>query len=104
HDNRILDVADRIVSMVDGRIKSDVLVHEADVIVQFIRKVDGLGSLSVGTLASIADKMWTEQHSAGETILRQGETSKQFYVIRQGEVEVLRDENGEQRVVATLGE
>ena len=38
HDNRILDVADRIVNMVDGRIKSDVLVHEANVIVEFIRK------------------------------------------------------------------
>ena len=34
HDNRILDVADRIVNMVDGRIKSDVLVHEASVIVR----------------------------------------------------------------------
>ncbi len=29
HDNRILDVADRIVSLTDGRIKSDVLVREA---------------------------------------------------------------------------
>src|SRR3954464_5331643 len=27
HDNRILDIADRIVNMVDGHIKSDVLVH-----------------------------------------------------------------------------
>ena len=27
HDNRILDVADRIVNMVDGRIKSNVVVH-----------------------------------------------------------------------------
>ena len=65
------------------------LVHEADVIVQFIRKVDGLSSLSVATLASIADKMWTEQHVAGETIIRQGDLSKQLYVVRQGEVEVL---------------
>src|SRR5206468_6766945 len=37
HDNRILDVADRIVNMVDGRIKSDVVVREADLIVEFIQ-------------------------------------------------------------------
>jgi len=102
HDNRILDVADRIVNMVDGRIKSDVLVHEADVIVQFLKKVDGLANLSVGTLASIADKMWAEQRGVGEVVIRQGDPTKQFYVIRQGEVEVIREDGGEASVVATL--
>jgi putative ABC transport system ATP-binding protein len=104
HDNRILDVADRIVNMVDGRIKSDVLVHEARVIVEFLRKVELFKSLSVSTLASIADKMWTEQHSPGETVLRQGELSKNFYIVRRGEVEVYRTVDGQERRVAVLGE
>jgi putative ABC transport system ATP-binding protein len=104
HDNRILDVADRIVNMVDGRIKSDVLVHEASVIVQFIKKQEYFSGLSVGTLASIADKMWTQQHDPGEIVIRQGDTSKQFFVIRQGEVEVIREDDGQSRVVATLRE
>src|SRR5439155_26815130 len=65
HDNRILDIADRIVNMVDGRIKSDVIVHDADVIVEFLKRVPSFSALSVGTLASIADKMWAEQRIAG---------------------------------------
>jgi len=103
HDNRILDIADRIVNMVDGRIKSDVLVHEADVIVAFLKRVPFFSTLSVGTLASIADKMWAEQRIAGETVIHQGDTGMSFYVIRQGEVEVIK-EDGEAQVVATLGE
>src|SRR5437773_1511901 len=102
HDNRILDVADRIVNMVDGRIKSDVLVQEASKIVEFLKKVEYFSRLSVGTLASIADKMWTEQHSAGEIVIRQGDAGKHFYVIREGEVEILRDEDGETRVLNVL--
>ena len=104
HDNRILDVADRIVNMVDGRIKSDVLVQEANLIVEFLKRLDGFGKLSVGTLASIADKMWTQQHNAGTTVIYQGELSKQLFIIRQGEVEVIREENGESKVVNTLHE
>ena len=104
HDNRILDVADRIVSMVDGRIKSDVLVHEANVIVQFIKKQEYFSGLSVGTLASIADKMWTQQHAPGDIVIRQGDTTKQFFVIRQGEVDIIREEDGQSKVVATSRE
>jgi putative ABC transport system ATP-binding protein len=103
HDNRILDIADRIVNMVDGRIKSDVIVHEANVIVEFLKRVPSFSGLSVGTLASIADKMWAEQRIAGETIIRQGEPGMNFYVIRQGQVEVIK-EDGFDQVVATLGE
>jgi putative ABC transport system ATP-binding protein len=105
HDNRILDVADRIVNMVDGRIKSDVLVHEASMIVEFLRKVECFNGLSVGTLASIADKMWAEQHPSGDIVIRQGDLSKQFYVIRQGKVDILRDDgSGEAKVINTIGE
>ncbi len=104
HDNRILDVADRIVNMVDGRIKSDVLVQEANLIVEFLKRVDAFDQLSVGTLAAIADKMWTQQHNAGATVIRQGELSKQFFVIRQGEVDIIREDDGQSKVVNTLGE
>lgn len=104
HDNRILDVADRIVNMVDGRIKSDVLVQEANLIVEFLKRLDTFSGLSVGTLASIADKMWTQQHNAGTIVIHQGELSKQLFIIRQGEVEVVREENGESKVLAILRE
>ena len=104
HDNRILDVADRIVNMVDGRIKSDVLVAEADLIVEFIQKVAPFSSLTLSTLASIADKMWAEQVIEGEIIIRQGDPGENFYLVRQGEVEVLKSDGQTQRTVATIGE
>src|SRR6185436_312664 len=96
--------ADRIISMVDGRIKSDVVVHEADLIVEFIQQLAPFRGLSVPTLADIADEMWAEQRDAGEVIFRQGDTGENFYVVRQGAVDVIRERNGQEKVLSTLGE
>jgi putative ABC transport system ATP-binding protein len=104
HDNRILDAADRIVNMVDGRIKSDVLVQESDLIVEFIQNVAVFRGLRMAVLASIADKMFAHPVEAGETIVRQGEQGGDFYLVRDGEFEVWKEEAGEQRFVATLKE
>src|SRR5947208_2311056 len=40
HDNRILELADRIVNMVDGAIKSDMVLRQALMICEFLRTVD----------------------------------------------------------------
>ena len=61
---------------------------------RFLKKVEQFSRLSVSTLASIADKMWTEQHPAGDIVIRQGDVGRHFYVIREGEVEILREEGG----------
>jgi putative ABC transport system ATP-binding protein len=99
HDNRILDVADRVVNMVDGRIKSDVVVREAALICEFIQNSPAFRRLTPATLATVADKMWAEEHMAGEVVIRQGDLGDKFYLIRSGEVEVLTDEGaGPQRV------
>ena len=92
HDNRILDVADRIVNMVDGRIKSDVLVQEASVICEFLRKCPQFAGLSLPSLSEIADRMLVENYPPGTEVLRQGETGEKFYLIRHGAVEVVRTE------------
>lgn len=104
HDNRILDVADRIVNMVDGRIKSDVVVRESALICEFVQKLPPFRGLTPTTLAAIADKMWAEQHLAGDVILRQGDPGEKFFLVRRGEVEVFIEELGKQQVVAKLGE
>jgi putative ABC transport system ATP-binding protein len=104
HDNRILDVADRIVNMVDGRIKSDVNVQESSVICEFLQKCPVFSGLTPRTLTEVADKMLPEEYTPGQTVIRQGDVGDKFYLIRQGAVDVIVEDDKGKRVVATLGE
>jgi putative ABC transport system ATP-binding protein len=104
HDNRILDVADRIVNMVDGRIKSNVFVEEAAKVCEFLQKWDLFRDLTPRTLAEVADNMFRENFPAGEVIIRQGDPGDKFYLIRRGSVEVETARDGKTNVVAVLGE
>lgn len=88
HDNRILDVADRIVNLVDGRIVSDVLVKEAAVIGQMLASCEVFDGLTPRTLTEMADKMQAESWKAGERVIREGEPGDKFYLIRDGSVAV----------------
>ena len=89
HDNRILDVADRIVNMVEGRVRSDVLVHEASVIAKFLKQCEVFSRLSAGAITDIADRMKPEKHPPGSEIIHQGEQGDKFYLIRRGTVDVI---------------
>lgn len=102
HDNRILDVADRVVNMVDGHIKSDVVVRESALICEFIQKLPAFQRLTPATLASVADKMWAEQYLAGVVVIRQGDLGDKLYLVRHGEVEVLVDDGSGPKRVAML--
>ncbi len=104
HDNRILDVADRIVNMVDGRIKSNVNVQESSVICEFLQKCPVFAGFTPRTLTEIADKMWLEEYEAGARVIRQGDPGDKFYLIRQGTVDVIVESAGSRRVVATLAD
>jgi putative ABC transport system ATP-binding protein len=104
HDNRILDVADRIVNMVDGRIRSDVAVHETSVICSFLRQFPLFSDLQTSTLTEVADKMMVQEAQAGEVVIRQGDPGDLFYLIRSGRVDVIVEEDGVKRKVAELGE
>ena len=102
HDNRILDVADRIVNMVDGHVKSDVAVQEASVICEFLKGFPLFSDLTPTTLAEIADKMIVQEAAAGDTVIRQGDAGDLFYLIRSGSVDVLVDDGREEKKVAEL--
>lgn len=102
HDNRILDVADRIVNMVDGRVISDVLVQEAATITEFLQRNALFKNLSPGTMAEVADKVELERFAVGEVVIRQGDPGDKLYVIRSGKAEVSTSKDGEVRQVATL--
>ncbi len=102
HDNRILDVADRIVNMVDGRIKSNVAVQETSVICEFLKDFPLFSDLTPNTLAEIADQMVVHEAESGQRVLRQGDPGDLFYLIRSGTVDVLVDEKGQEKKVAEL--
>jgi putative ABC transport system ATP-binding protein len=105
HDNRILNVADRIVNMVDGRIVSDVYVSSTLKICTFLKRCKVFAELSPDALTKVAEKMGCEKFPTGATIIRQGEPGDKFYLIRRGTVEVIKDEGTPQRHdVTTLTE
>src|SRR5262249_45925271 len=102
HDNRIMDRGDRVVTMKDGRVQSNVLVDETVRICVFLQKVPLFAGLTPGQLVEVAEKMHREVYQPGATIVRQGEAGDKWYLIKEGKVEVhVADETGS-RLVATL--
>lgn len=88
HDNRILDAADRIVSMVDGRISSDVDLRESLVICEFLHSIEMFRHLTGAEVTFVAERMRQRRCAAGQTIVRAGEEGKEFFLIRSGHVSV----------------
>jgi putative ABC transport system ATP-binding protein len=103
HDNRILDVADRIVSMVNGCIKSNVLVQEEIEICEFLKQCEVFSRLTASTLMTIAEKMSKERYSSGTAIIRQGDEGDKFYLLKSGVVDViLNQRRPDEEQLATL--
>lgn len=102
HDNRIIGHADRIMSMVDGRIVSDVRVGDAVALSLALRGIDLFARLSTAELTQVAEKMHARPFRDGEVFVRQGEDGELFYLLREGQAEVIVTENGRDNVVATL--
>jgi putative ABC transport system ATP-binding protein len=100
HDNRILDVADRIVTLVDGRIRSDALMKEAAILTQMIAKCKVFQKITPRTLTRIADEMTIELVPANTRIIQENEPGDRFFLIRKGAVSVRRGSPEEE--VATL--
>ncbi len=94
HDNRILEAADRIVNMVDGRIVSDVMLRDAVAICEFLKTVDVFRDLTPADLTQVAERMTKRRCATGEIIIRQGEVGEEFFLIVAGSVAVTRSELG----------
>ncbi len=88
HDNRILDVADRIVNMVDGKIVSNVLVRRNQILSQFLQQLELFRGLSPQMISRVADQIEMKQYKPGTEIIRQGEMGQEFFVIGRGEVDI----------------
>ena len=99
HDHRIVDAADRLVHMVDGRIMSDVVLHDALRICEFLRPIELFKTLTPQQLTDVAEKMTKRHYAAGETVIREGDPGEEFFLVSDGEVEVIRADHE----VARLG-
>lgn len=89
HDNRILDVADRIVTMANGRIKSNVMLQEEIEICEFLKQCEVFSHLTASTLTNIAEAMETKSYRAGTVLICQGDEGDYFYLIKSGEVDII---------------
>ncbi len=103
HDNRILDVADRIITMVQGRIKSNVVVRESSLVCEFLVQCPIFTRLTPRTLTEVADQVVPEKHPGGAVIVRQGDPGDKFYVIKSGTVDAIEEAGATRRTVADLG-
>jgi putative ABC transport system ATP-binding protein len=104
HDNRILELADRIVNMVDGTIKSDVVLRDAVRICEFLRTVDLFKHLTPTEITNIAERMKRRRYRMNDVIIREGDPGDEFFLIGEGSVDVRKRAPGAGDVhVATLG-
>mgnify|MGYP003587131544 CR=1 FL=1 len=103
HDARILDVADRIVNMVDGSVASDAAVQETVVLCEDLLRCPLFSAHSASTLAEFVKRMKRHWYQPGEVLIRQGDVGDRFYLIGRGTVSVRVEEGGESRERAVLG-
>src|SRR5215469_5184724 len=100
HDHRIIEKADRLVHMVDGRIVSDVVLHDALRICEFLKTVDAFKELTPNQLTDVAEKTTKKRFVAGDVIIREGDPGDDFFLISDGNADVIRQDHA----VATLGQ
>jgi putative ABC transport system ATP-binding protein len=103
HDSRVLDVADRIVNMVDGRIVSDVRARESVRLCELLKKCSVFAPLSATELAEVAQNVTKQVLPEGATIVRQGDSGDRFYVLETGTASVSVASGEDREVVARLG-
>jgi putative ABC transport system ATP-binding protein len=121
HDSRILDKADRIVHMEYGHIASNIVVAERKFVRAALRTCAAFAPLLPEVLETVADSLLVgvhpdlpvpphyrqdkphfEVHPPDAIIIRQGEPGDKFYLVRRGEVRVIKD--GQPRLVLGKGE
>jgi putative ABC transport system ATP-binding protein len=103
HDNRILDIADRIVHMVDGQLVSDTATDASATICEALTKVRTFAGLTPAQLTEVAHAMSTQTVPEHTNIVRQDEKG-QFHLILKGTVHMLVDEGQGATLVASLSE
>ncbi|NEO44739.1 MAG: ATP-binding cassette domain-containing protein [Moorea sp. SIO4A3] len=89
HNNRILDLADRIVRIKDGQLGVG-YVEQLSLI---------LPTLTDKQLTEIASKIELRTYEPGLTIIGQGDPAKEFYILIEGTVEVINKNDDSEAIV-----
>jgi putative ABC transport system ATP-binding protein len=105
HDTRLIELADRVVNMVDGTIVSNVVLNEAVLVCEFLRNLPLFEKLSPLELTNVAAKMKRRSYAPYDVIIREGDAGEDFFLIRDGAVDVLRSSGAAPSAVklASLG-
>lgn len=69
----------------------------------FLKRASPFGSLKTDRLRLLAERIRRHTFGQGDTIIREGETGSSCFLVRTGQVEVSQQEQGRQKVIATLG-
>jgi len=90
HDHRIIELADRLVHMVDGRIVSDIMLNDALRICEFLKGVEGFKNLTPTELTHVAEHMTKRHYMPGEVVVQEGDVGHELFLVSEGEVRVER--------------
>ena len=94
HDSRIFGASDRIVRMEDGKLDVD---YEGQLSV-------ALPTLTDKQLIQLIPRLKMLTFQPGEIVIRQGEVADKFYILIEGEVEIIQEFSGsESKLLNTLG-
>lgn len=105
HDDRILDKADRIINMFDGKIDRNTMVKESLKICMFLERCEAFKGQTPDALANLADKMTIERFLPGAVVIRQGDMGDKFYLVRSGKADVfMQKPDGGREHKATIEE
>jgi putative ABC transport system ATP-binding protein len=99
HDHRIIELADRLIHMVDGHIASDVMLDNEMRVAEFLKGVEPFSALNPAELTRIAETATLRHFEPGDVIIHEGEAGGELFLISEGEVEVVREDHE----VARLG-
>jgi putative ABC transport system ATP-binding protein len=110
HDARIMDKADRIVHLDYGHIASNIVVDELKFARAALRKCPAFAPLLPEVLETVANSLLVgmhpdlpvpphcregkphfEVHPPDGVVIRQGDPGEKFYLIRRGEVRIIKD-------------
>jgi putative ABC transport system ATP-binding protein len=94
HDSRLLDAADRLVNMVDGRVVSDIAVTQMVDLCGYLRASKLFAERTNAELMEVAQKMTRHEYAAGQAIVRQGEAGDRFYIVWSGTMDVDIEQGG----------